>query len=101
MVRNQTGVSSTNIADSVVIDYLNIAYHKIENEIVDKVDEDYFWDIFTTDTVLSQNEYPLQTSDATTQGVKRIVNVEVKRDDADTYHTLLKPRDISQFGYAD
>lgn len=31
-----------------MLDYLNIAYHDMENAIADRVDEDYFWDLFTT-----------------------------------------------------
>lgn len=90
LVRNQTNTSSSNIADAVVIDYLNIAYHDMENVIVDRVDEDYFWDIFEADTVADQNEYTLQAGDTDTQGVKKILRVEIKHSDTDDYRLLYK-----------
>lgn len=65
MARNLTKAHSTNIDDTTMYQYLNIAYHRMENLIVDKVDEDYFWDIFTASTVADQNEYTLQAATAT------------------------------------
>lgn len=101
LIRNQTGCSSDNIADAVMITYVNIAYHDLENAICDKVDEDYFWDIFETDTVANQNEYVLQATNASTQGIKKINRVEVKRDTTDDYHTLLSPDSLNNFKVTD
>lgn len=101
LVRNQTGVSSDNMSDTIITSYLNIAYHDLENAICDKVDEDYFRDIFETDTVQDQNEYVLQLTNATTQGIKKINRVEVKRDTTDDYHTLLTADSLSNFNAVD
>lgn len=101
LIRNQTGCSSDNIADAVMITYVNIAYHDLENAICDKIDEDYFWDIFETDTVQGQNEYVLQATNSSTQGIKKINRVEVKRDTDDDYHTLTAPDSLSNIKYVD
>lgn len=101
LVRNQTGVSSDNMSDTIITSYLNIAYHDLENAICDRVDEDYFWDIFETDTVANQNEYVLQLTNATTQGIKKINRVEVKRDTTDDYHTLTAPDSLNNIRYVD
>ena len=69
--------------------YINIAYHKIENAIVDRVNEDYFRDTFTANTVATQNEYAIQTATSTVESVKKIQRVEVKRQSTDDYYTLL------------
>ncbi len=100
LIRNQTGVSTDNIADSVMITYVNIAYHDLENAIVDRVDEDYFWDIFETDTVATQSEYVLQLTNATTQGIKRINRVEIKWDTTEDYHTLIKPDSLNNISHS-
>lgn len=60
MTRNQSWTTSTNVADSVVISYINIAYSDLYSALVDNVDGDYFRDVFTTSTVQDQNEYVLQ-----------------------------------------
>jgi len=67
LIRDQTKTSSTNLSDAKIISYMNIAYHDLENAIVDRVGEDYFWDIFTTDTVVDQNEYTHPVNSATVE----------------------------------
>lgn len=65
LVRDQTGTSTTNIADAKMIDYVNFSYHDIESRIVDEVMDDYFWERFTADTVSDQSEYTLQSASST------------------------------------
>ena len=101
MIRDQTGVSSDNISDAVMITYVNNAYHNIENAIVDKVDEDYFWDRFETDTVADQSEYVLQSSAAATEGISKIKRIEIKRNTVDEYHTLIDPTSLNSLKYSD
>lgn len=42
-IREQTGVTSTNVTDSQLYRYINISYHEIENAIVTNLNEDFFW----------------------------------------------------------
>jgi len=99
-VRDQTAVSSDNVADATILRYLNIAYHRVENAIADRVDEDYFWDIFTTDTVAGQAEYVLKQNSSTQNGVKKINRVEMKYSDDDEYFSLLDADAMSNFQIA-
>jgi len=86
-VRKQTWASSTNVTDAQILSYLNIAYHKMENIIVDLVDEDYFWDTHITDTVAWQNEYVLRNSTRLQQWVKKISRIEIKKTTEDAEYT--------------
>lgn len=54
-------VDSSQYSDVVAIEDLNIIYHDIENTIITEVSEDFFWDYFTADTVIWQEEYNLPT----------------------------------------
>jgi len=80
---------------------MNIAYHDLENAIVDRVGEDYFWDIFTTDTVVDQNEYTHPVNSATVEWIKKIQRAEVKWSATDDYHTLLRLDTIKNYDYSD
>lgn len=52
-------VDSTQYINATALEDFNIVYHDIENEIV-SLQEDFFWDIFKTDTtVINQTEYTL------------------------------------------
>lgn len=57
--RRLWGVSSWQYSDANAIEDLNVIYHDLENDIVTKIREDYFWDFFITDTVVWQSEYTL------------------------------------------
>lgn len=99
--RNQAGASSGNFSDAEMLVYLNIAYHDMENRMASVLDEDYFWDVFTADTVVDQNEYTLQATAAGTEGIKKINRVEVKRETADDYNTLLEVDTLSNWKKSD
>lgn len=62
--RGQTGTGS-DVVDATLLEFLNIGYHALENAIVNHVNEDYFYELFTTDTVADQNEYVLEESTPT------------------------------------
>lgn len=65
LLRDQSQTTTSNVDATTILRYTNIAYHNLENEICDKVNEDYFWDLFTTDIVADQNEYVLQANSST------------------------------------
>ena len=73
---------------------LNIVYDEVNNQIVENVREDYFWDVFKVTTVDSQVEYNISTAWITWDGVpdtpvnlKKVNKVFVKYDSSDTYYT--------------
>ena len=63
----------------------------MENAIKKMVAQDYFFDIYTVDTVANQNEYSFETSTSTQVGMWDIIRLEIKRASTDTYYSLLKP----------
>jgi len=99
--RNQSGVSSNNITDAILLTYLNIAREQIRVRIEDKVAQEYFWDILTFDTVANQAEYTLQTITGTTQEVDKISKIEIKFNSNDSYHTLVRGGTDSQSNFSD
>lgn len=97
LLRDQSSTTTTNVDATTIARYVNIAYHNIENEICDRVNEDYFRDIFTTDLVADQNEYVLQANTSSVVGVKKINRVEIKRDTDDSYMELLRADAIQNY----
>ena len=90
--REVTNTSSamTNLSDASLLPYLNMVYHEIENDIVYKVDEDYFVAEFYTNLVADQERYERQQGDSNNVGFKNIKDVMIKRDDSDTYYSIVK-----------
>jgi len=61
-IREQTGVTVTNITDTQLYRFINISYHEIENAIVTNLNEDFFWNEMTFSLVANQAEYTLDTA---------------------------------------
>lgn len=101
LLRDQSQTTTSNVDATTILRYVNIAYHTVENEICEKVNEDYFWDIFTTSTVADQNEYVLQANSSTVVGVKKVNRVEVKRKTADEYMEVLRADAIQNYKTSD
>lgn len=98
--RTLTHTDSDQITDPQALQYANIVYKKIGSEIAQRVDEWYFWDLFTTDTVVDQNEYVLPISDASTVGLRKITRCEVKWDSNDSYRKLLPADTLASYPMA-
>ena len=64
MSRLNTGVDSTNMPDATLLTITNVTYRDLINIITSQVSEDFFYDEFTTSTVIGQTEYtlPVRTS---------------------------------------
>lgn len=98
--RDQWWATTAQVTDTELLRYLNIAYHDLEWWIRAEVDAEFRWDIFTTNLVLGQNEYTLQTASATSQGITGIKRVEVLRDSDNTYYSTLKRWTLDDQTYA-
>lgn len=77
------------ISDANLLPYANIVYKKIQNALIRKVNEKYFYDILTADLVAWQSEYNLKNSSWTVVGIKKLITTNVKRNTTDTYFTKL------------
>lgn len=88
------------IGDTEALAYLNeMIYHPILSAI-ENIDEDYFYTKWDIDAVAGQAQgaYDLEQGDATTQGIRRILRVEILVDDDDTYYKVadpVSPRDLT------
>lgn len=92
MAREQAGgVTSAQFPNATLLPYANLVYKKIANAIIRKVNEKYFYDILTANTVANQNEYTLKTSSGTIPWLKKIITVNVKWLNTDTYYTKYEP----------
>lgn len=74
------GVTSSQVLDATTLKFVNLAYHDIEEIIRNEINEDYFYDYFTTDTKLEQSEYnfALIAPTSTAQGILKIIGVGIK-----------------------
>ena len=59
--------------------------------ITTEIDEDYFWDYWTADTVAGQSEYALPSD------LKKVLGVSVKRLSTDTEYWKLKESRLSNY----
>lgn len=95
--RVQSWVSSSNVTDAQILQYLNIAREKIRVRIEDKVAQDYFRSTFTDDLVSWTASYDLSTIIWWTQYIDDIKRVEVKRNTTDDYYQVVEPMDMWDF----
>lgn len=81
--------NTTQVSDSNALQFMNIVYHDMENRIVSKVREDFFFETWKADTVVSQSEYSLPTITWSNPGLKKILSVSVKYLSTDTFYKKL------------
>lgn len=92
--RSQTNTTSAQFSDTNLLKYANLVYHDLENAIVNKLDEDFFYNEYTTDLVDWQSTYSEEVASATNKWFKKILRVEIKRDDDDDYRDLLNKNSV-------
>jgi len=78
MARRQTYSSADQLPDSEALDYLNIVYRNVVNNIIEE-EQGYFWQSSTADLVNDQNEYRLPLDN------DKIEEVFVKYESEDEY----------------
>jgi hypothetical protein len=64
MSRLNTGTTSTNLVDATLLTITNVTYRDLINTIVSRVNEDFFYDEWQSDTIANQREYtfPVRTA---------------------------------------
>lgn len=83
-VLTSSNVVNTQFSDASLLPFLNMVYHRVENEIVNSIGEDYFTSIFYTNTVAWQKRYQRDWD------FKKILELAIKWKDTDEYYTVLK-----------
>lgn len=90
MAREQAGwVTSAQFPDATLLKYAQKGYKKMQNLIIRKVNENYFYDILKANTVANQNEYVLKTMSGTVIWLKKVLTANIKRDWTQTYFEKL------------
>lgn len=97
LARTLTWTNSNQVDDSTAQKFLNLVYHDIEASIESNVNQDYFWDIWTADVNKWQNEYVLESSGSSKEWMNKILRVEVKFKNNDTYRTLVQASTLSNY----
>lgn len=59
MSRMNTGTDSVNLTDANLLTITNVTYRDLINIITSKVSEDFFYEEWTSTTVIGQSEYTL------------------------------------------
>ncbi len=78
------GTTTTQVWATNALLFANIVYHELEEAIRNEINEDYFYDYFTTDTVANQTEYVLEPQTSTSNGINKIISVGIKFTTSDT-----------------
>lgn len=81
--------NTTQVSDANVLQFMNIVYHDMENRIVSKVREDFFFESWKADLVVGQSEYSLPTITGSTPWLKKILSVSVKYKNTNDYSITL------------
>lgn len=97
MSRMNTGTDSVNLTDANLLTITNVTYRDLINVITSKVSEDFFYDEWTSTTVIGQSEYTFPVRTASVSGLKKLIDVSVKYVTTDQYLTRLSPSKISNF----
>ena len=84
--------NSVQYTDAQAIEDFNIIYKDLCNSITQEVNEDFFWDIFKTDTAASQSEYTLDTT------VNKVENLSIIYEDWWDYVTVTQ-RELSSLPF--
>ena len=92
-VRNDTHTSEYQVSDNDILNYINEIRNDLVNEIMTRVNEDFFRDVLTIQwsTQIDVNEYSLKKCEYNVAWVKKINSVEIKWHD-DTPFQLLDHR---------
>lgn len=85
MGRELAYVTSSRYTNADLLKYANKRYQIIQNAIVNKVNENYFYDIFSANTVADQSEYTLKNSTSLLSGIKKMISVSIKNKSTDEY----------------
>lgn len=97
MARENAYSSEWNYTDATLLKYVNKRYHQIETAITRSVNEDYFYDIYTTDLVNWQNEYSFESATATSSWMVKILSAGIKLTSETPYYKRITPYPTDTF----
>lgn len=95
MSRLNTGTTSTNLPDATLLTITNVTYRDLINTIVSRVNEDFFYDEWTADTVANQREYTFPVRTASVSWLKKLISIGIKYATTDDYYRITTPTKFS------
>jgi hypothetical protein len=75
LARLNTGTTATNLSDANMLILANVVYRDLINSIVKRVNEDFFYQEWTFDTVTNQREYTFPVRSSTDAGLKKVIAI--------------------------
>lgn len=93
--RTDAYVDSTQVPDATAIIWLNRVYRFLINEIRQKVNEDYFYNEWTTNSVQNQREYTFLDRTASVPWMVKVKWVSIKYASTDTEFKKARPETLS------
>lgn len=95
MSRLNTGTTSTNLVDATLLTITNVTYRDLINTIVSRVNEDFFYDEWQSDTIANQREYTFPVRTASVAWLKKLISVGIKYATTDDYYRITTPTKFS------
>ena len=95
LARTLTYSDTSNMPDADAQKYLRLTYRDLINAIKAQVNEDFFYNEWTADTVASQREYTLPARTGSVDGCNKLLGVSVKYLAAATEFTKCEERSFS------
>lgn len=93
--RTDAYVDSIQVPDATAIIWLNRAYRFLINEIRQKVNEDYFYNEWISDTVQNQREYRFLDRTASIPWMVKVKGISIKYKTTDTEYKKVRPETLS------
>lgn len=90
-----TSTNNANLPEATLLTITNVTYRDLINIIVSEVNEDFFYDEWTTELTANQREYSFPVRTANTPWLKKITGVWVKYKSTDDYFTITTPTKFS------
>lgn len=95
MSRLNTGTNDQNMPDATLLTITNVTYRDLINIITSEVNEDFFYDEWTTSFVADQREYTFPVRTASVNGLKKVTGIGVKYATTDDYYKITTPDKFS------
>ena len=93
LARTIAGTDSTGLPDATAQSLARVVYRDLVNTVKTQLNEDFFYDEWTTDTVATQREYVLPARTGAVAGCNKVLGISVLPDTNAT--TYVKAREMS------
>lgn len=90
-----TSTNSSNMPEATLLTITNVTYRDLINVIVSEVNEDFFYDEWTTELTANQREYTFPVRTASVNGLKKVTGIGIKYASTNDYYTITTPTKFS------